>query len=72
VDGSSPELVSSLKELVGETTRWDFINKKILYCKKHDLDIARYMNIIPVSFSSPAKDMLLHTKEFTRTDAATS
>lgn len=63
VDGSSPELVSSLKELVGETTRCDFINEKMVYCKKHDLDLARYMNVIPVSFSSSAKDMLLHTKE---------
>lgn len=63
VDGSAPELVSSLKELVGETTRWDFINEKIVYCKKHDLDAARYMNVIPVSFSTSAKDMLLHTKE---------
>lgn len=63
VDGSSPELVSSLKDLVGETTRWDFINEKILYCKKHDLDVANYMHVIPVSFSTSAKDMLLHTKE---------
>lgn len=63
MDGSAPELVSSLKELIGETTRWDFINEKILYCKKNDLDVARYMNVIPVNFSSSAKDMLLHTKE---------
>lgn len=63
VDGSAPELVSSLKDLVGETTRWDYINEKIIYCKKHDLEVARYMNVMPVSFSASAKDMLLHTKE---------
>lgn len=63
VDGSAPELVSSLKDLVGETTRWDFINEKIQYAKKHGIDPANYMHVIPVSFSTSAKDMLLHCKE---------
>ena len=62
VDGSAPELVSSLKDLVGETTRWDYINEKILYCKLHNLAVSNYMTVIPVAFNTSAKDMLLHTK----------
>jgi hypothetical protein len=33
------------------------------YCKKHNLDLARYMTVVPVAFSTSAKDMLVHTKE---------
>lgn len=63
VDGSNPEFISSLKEVVGETTRWEYINDKILYCKAHNLDLARYMTVIPVPFNTNAKDMLMHAKE---------
>jgi hypothetical protein len=40
-----------------------YIQDKMLYCKKHNLDLARYMNVIPVPFSIAAKDMPVHTKE---------
>ena len=63
VDAANPEFITTLKELVGETTRWEYIQDKILYCKKHNLDLARYMNVVPVAFSTSAKDMLVHTKE---------
>jgi hypothetical protein len=63
VDAANPEFITTLKELVGETTRWEYIQDKMLYCKKHNLDLARYMNVIPVPFSVAAKDMLVHTKE---------
>lgn len=63
VDAANPEFITSLKELVGETTRQDYIQEKMLYCKKHNLDLARYMNVVPVAFSTSAKDMLVHTKE---------
>jgi hypothetical protein len=63
VDAAIPEFITTLKELVGETTRWEYIQDKMLYCKKHNLDLARYMNVIPVPFSTSAKDMLIHTKE---------
>jgi hypothetical protein len=63
VDAANPEFITTLKELVGETTRWEYIQDKMLYCKKHNLDLARYMNVIPVPFSIAAKDMLVHTKE---------
>ncbi len=63
VDAANPEFITTLKELVGETTRWEYIQEKMLYCKKHNFDLARYMNVIPVPFSTSAKDMLVHTKE---------
>ena len=63
VDAANPEFITTLKELVGETTRWEYIQDKMLYCKKHNLDLARFMNVIPVPFSTAAKDMLVHTKE---------
>ncbi len=62
-DAANPEFITTLKELVGETTRWEYIQEKILYCKQHNLDLARYMTVIPVAFSTSAKDMLVHTKE---------
>jgi hypothetical protein len=55
--------ITTLKELVGESTRWDYINDKIQYCKKHNLDLANHMTVIPVPFNTSGKDMLMHTKE---------
>lgn len=63
VDAANPEFITTLKELVGETSRFEYIQDKMLYCKKHNLDLARYMNVIPVPFSTAAKDMIMHTKE---------
>ena len=63
VDAANPEFITTLKELVGETTRPEYIQEKMQYCKLHNLDLARYMNVIPVPFSIAAKDMLVHTKE---------
>jgi hypothetical protein len=33
------------------------------YCKKHHVDINRYMKVVPVPFSMEGKYMLIHTKE---------
>lgn len=64
VDAANPEFITTLKELVGESTRWDYINEKIQYCKKHNLDLANYMTVISVNFGSGGgKDMLMHCKE---------
>jgi hypothetical protein len=64
VDAANPEFITTLKELVGESTRWEYINEKILYCKKHNLVLANYMTVIPVAFGQGGgKDMLMHCKE---------
>jgi hypothetical protein len=64
VDAANPEFITTLKELVGESTRWEWVNEKIQYCKKHNLDLANYMTVIPVTFGQGGgKDMLMHCKE---------
>ncbi|MGH9974096.1 MAG: hypothetical protein ACRD93_09390, partial [Nitrososphaeraceae archaeon] len=55
--------ITTLKELVGESTRWEYIQEKTLYCKKHNLDLARFMTVVPVPFAVNGKDMIMHTKE---------
>lgn len=52
-----------MKREVEETPTWEYIQDRMLYCKKHNLDLARYMTVIPVPFSTSSKDMLVHTKE---------
>jgi hypothetical protein len=63
VDAANPEFISTLKREIGETTRWDFIQEKINYCKKNNLDLARFMTVVPVPFSTEAKNMIMHSKE---------
>ncbi|MGB5091577.1 MAG: hypothetical protein WBN72_11590 [Nitrososphaeraceae archaeon] len=62
-DAANPEFITMLKELVGETTRQEFIQDKMLYCKKHNLDLARYMTVVPVPFNQEGKNMIMHCKE---------
>ncbi len=63
VDAANPEFITTLKELVGETTRWEYIQEKINYCHKHNLEVARYMTVVPVPFNQEGKNMIMHTKE---------
>jgi hypothetical protein len=69
VDAANPEFITTLKRQVGETSRWDFIQEKILYCKKLNLDLARYMTVVPVPFSTEGKNMIMHTKELLEFEA---
>ena len=68
VDAANPEFITTLKELVGESTRWEYIQDKIQYCKKNNLDLANYMTVIPIAFNTAAKDMLMHCKELLEYD----
>jgi hypothetical protein len=63
VDAANPEFITTLKREVGESSDWEYIQEKTLYCKKHNLDLARYMTVVPVPFSVNGKDMIMHTKE---------
>jgi len=63
VDAANPEFISTLKREVGETDRWEYVQEKILYCKKNNLEVANYMTVIPVPFAVAGKDMIMHTKE---------
>jgi hypothetical protein len=63
VDAANPEFITASKSEVGESSDWEYIQEKTLYCKKHNLDLARYMTVVPVPFSINGKDMIMHTKE---------
>jgi len=64
VDASSPELISSLKrEVALECDNLAYVQEKMSYCKKHHVDINRHMKVVPVTFSTEGKNMLIHTKE---------
>jgi hypothetical protein len=56
VDASSPELISSLKrEVAHEHDNWAYVQEKMAYCKKHHLDINRYMKVVPVPLARKAR-----------------
>jgi hypothetical protein len=64
VDAANPELISSLKrEVANERDNWAYVQEKMVYCKKHHVDINRYMKVVPIPFSTEGKNMLIHTKE---------
>jgi hypothetical protein len=63
VDAANPEFISTLKREVGESARWEYIQERTLYAKKHGLDLAKFMTAIPVPFAIAGKDMIMHTKE---------
>ncbi len=64
VDAANPELISSLKrEVALERDNWAYVQEKMAYCKKHQIDINRQMKVVPVPFSTEGKNMLIHTKE---------
>jgi uncharacterized membrane protein YgaE (UPF0421/DUF939 family) len=64
VDAANPELISSLKrEVANVRDNWAYVQEKMSYCKKHHVDINRYMKVVPVPFSTKGKNMLIHTKE---------
>jgi hypothetical protein len=63
VDPSAPEFIRSLKLLVNEDDNPVHIKEQLDRCKKYDLDPSSYMTVIPVNFSTEAKNMLIHCKE---------
>ena len=69
IDASAPEFVRSLKVMVGEDDSPSYIKDQLDQCKKYDLNPADYMTVIPVSFNTEAKNMLIHTKELLEYEA---
>lgn len=63
VDASQPELITSLKKLIDERHNWQYIQEKVQYCKKHNLDIAQCMIIVPIVFNTESRSyMSSHSK----------
>ncbi len=52
VDGLNPELIVSLKKKIDERSDWKYIQEKVQYCKKHNINLAQYMIVCPIVFNT--------------------
>jgi hypothetical protein len=57
-DASRPELGTSLKKRIGERYDWQYVQDKLQYCKKHNLDIASTMIVCPIVFSAESRSVM--------------
>jgi hypothetical protein len=64
VDASSqPELIISLKKLIDENSKWQYIQDKVQDCKKKNIDIATRMIVCPIVFNTESRSfMTSHSK----------
>jgi hypothetical protein len=62
IDGANVEYVEAIKQELGENTNWHYIHEKIAWFKKLGLDIADYMQVVPLSFAVEGVSMLAHCK----------
>jgi len=63
VDASQPELIVSLKKLIDERHSWQYIQDKVLYCRKKNIDIAQCMIVCPIVFNTESRSfMSSHSK----------
>jgi hypothetical protein len=51
VDASALEVIMSLKKKIGERYDWTYVQEKLQYCKKHGLDPATRMIVVPIPFT---------------------
>src|SRR5215211_5270000 len=69
VDASQPELIVSLKKKIDERYQWQYIQDKIQYCKKHNIDIAQCMVVCPIVFNTESRSfMTSHSKHILDSD----
>ena len=52
VDGSNPELIVSLKKKLGEQSDSKYIQDKVQFCKKYNLNLAQHMIVCPIVFNT--------------------
>jgi hypothetical protein len=52
IDASAPDFIGSVKRKLDERYDWQFVQSKILDCKKRNLDIAQYMTVVPIVFNT--------------------
>jgi hypothetical protein len=62
IDAANPEIITAVKTAVGD--RADYERQIANLRTRHPkyLDLATFMNVIPMSFSSDGREMLAHTK----------
>lgn len=62
IDGVNVEFVEACKQELGEDSDWYRIHERIAWCKKNSLNVADYMQVVPVSFGQEGPKMLAHCK----------
>jgi hypothetical protein len=63
IDGANTEFVSAVKKTLGENSDWYYIHDRIDWAKSKGLDIAEYMQVVPVNFAQEGASMLVRSKE---------
>ena len=64
IDGSAPELISTIKKKIDERYDYQYVKDKLQYCKKKNLDPANYMIVLPIIFTTESKlNMTLKTRQ---------
>lgn len=62
VDAANPEVWQSLKREFNEPYSEQYMKDKLAWCHKNSLEMANYMLVVPVPFSTQGAQMLQHTK----------
>ena len=58
VDGSRPELITSLKKKIGERYDWPYVQERLQYYKKHNIDPAEKMIVVPIVFNTESRSFM--------------
>ena len=58
VDASALELIQTLKKKIDERYDWTYVQEKLHYCKKNNLDIAKKMIVVPILFNIENKSFM--------------
>jgi hypothetical protein len=63
IDAANTEFIEAVKKTLGENSNWHYIHEKLQWAKSLGVNIAEYMQVVPVSFSIEGPSMLVRTKE---------
>lgn len=68
-DSSQPEIIISIKKLIDERSDWRYIQEKVQYCKKRNIDIAQTMIVCSIVFNTESRSfMTSHSKHILDSD----
>jgi len=63
VDAANPEVWETLKREYNERYDYAYVQEMIAFCRKHNLDLANRMHVVPVAFGLDGPKMLAHAKK---------
>ena len=64
VDAANPEIITVIKRGLNERTDYEKHISNLKARHPKHLNLATWMNVIPISFSSDGREMLAHTKRY--------